>query len=430
MKKTLLFFFVGFSLISYAQDQKKTNCSTTGSTKWLEEHPELAVERALQESFTAEFAHNNDEINRSQITIPIVFHINDPTNPQKVTAAQIQSAITILNQDFNAQNSGFTSLRPEFAGIAANVGITFCLATKDPNGNATTGITYHYNNYDGREPDGTGSAVKDVSYWPSHKYLNVWVVNEPEGGDPYTSGWAYLPSSWAQQNQVDGIIYNHRYLGYTGSSEVSGPSSWQQEMAHVLTHEIGHFLNLDHTFENYCSSPGDQVSDTPPVYYHGSNNCEQLGEKCQGVTLVNDENYMDYTPCPSMYTAGQKTRILAALNSSLAGRNNLWSASNLIATGCSQSTNGLDEFGRVIPPIIFAQPNPFEDEIMVTISAPAGFYSLQLTNLIGEMIVRDNMEIGSDFYSTKLDLNTVPAGVYLIQISNGTHSSVERIIKY
>jgi len=430
MNKTLLFFFVGFSLISYAQDQKKTNCSTTGSTKWLEEHPELAVERALQESFTAEFAHNNDEINRSQITIPIVFHINDPTNPQKVTAAQIQSAITILNQDFNAQNSGFTSLRPEFAGIAANVGITFCLATKDPNGNATTGITYHYNNYDGREPDGTGSAVKGVSYWPSHKYLNVWVVNEPEGGDPYTSGWAYLPSSWAQQNQVDGIIYNHRYLGYTGSSEVSGPSSWQQEMAHVLTHEIGHFLNLDHTFENYCSSPGDQVSDTPPVYYHGSNNCEQLGEKCQGVTLVNDENYMDYTPCPSMYTAGQKTRILAALNSSLAGRNNLWSASNLIATGCSQFTNGLDEFGRVIPPIIFAQPNPFEDEIMVTISAPAGFYSLQLTNLIGEMIVRDDMEIGSDFYSTKLDLNTVPAGVYLIQISNGTHSSVERIIKY
>ena len=430
MKKTILFFFVGFSLISYAQDQKTTNCSTTGSTKWLEEHPELAVERALLESFTAEFAQNNDEINRTQITIPIVFHINDPTNPQKVTAAQIQSAITILNEDFNAQNPGFTNLRPEFAGIASNVGITFCLATKDPNGNATTGITYHYNNYDGREPDGTGSAVKDVSYWPSHKYLNAWVVNEPEGGDQYTSGWAYLPSSWAQQNQVDGIIYNHRYLGYTGSSEVSGPSSWQQEMAHVLTHEIGHFLNLDHTFENYCSSPGDQVSDTPPVYYHGSNNCEQLGEKCQGVTLVNDENYMDYTPCPSMYTAGQKTRMLAALNSSVAARNNLWSTSNLIATGCSQSTNGLDEFGTVIPPIIFAQPNPFEDEITVTISAPAGFYSLQLTNLIGEMIVRDDMEIGTDFYSTKLDLNTVPAGVYLIQISNGTHSSVERIIKY
>jgi len=430
MKKTILFFFAGFSLITYSQDQKSSKCTTTSSTKWLEEHPELAIERATLETFIAEFAENNDEITRTQITIPIVFHVNDPTNPQKVTAAQIQSAITILNQDYNAQNPGFTSLRPEFAGIASSVGITFCLATKDPNGNATTGITYHYNNYDGRAPDGTGSTVKSVSYWPSNKYLNVWVVNAPENGDTYASGWAYLPSSWALQNQVDGIIYNHRYLGYTGSSEVSGPTSWQQEMAHVLTHEIGHFLNLDHTFENYCTAPGDNVDDTPYVYYHGSNNCEQLGEKCQGVTLVNDENYMDYTPCPSMYTAGQKTRMLATLNASVAGRNNLWSASNLIATGCSQVTNGLDELGNVIRPIIFATPNPFEGSVSITISAPAGSYSLRLTNLIGEIIVDEVIAIGNDFYSTELDLNTVSSGVYLIQINNGSHASVERIIKY
>ena len=48
---------------------------------------------------------------------------------------QINSAIDILNQDYSATNSGFSSLRPEFQGIAANIGIQFCLATIDPDGN-------------------------------------------------------------------------------------------------------------------------------------------------------------------------------------------------------------------------------------------------------------------------------------------------------
>jgi hypothetical protein len=109
-------------------------------------------------------------------------------------------------------------------------------------------------------------------------------------------------------------------------------------MARVLTHEVGHYLNLMHTFENYCNSPGDEVSDTPPVYHHGSNNCQQNWTLCLGVTIVNDENYMDYSDCPSMFTEGQKTRALAAINSSVGYRNNLWSTANLIATGCQQVT--------------------------------------------------------------------------------------------
>lgn len=350
MKKVLLISILMWSASkSHAQTIR---CGTAGTAAIQTEFPELAEDHALLEQFTQQFQLPQT---RMQYTIPVVFHINDPVNPQKVTPAQIQSALAILNEDYNAQNPDFNQLRPEFAGIASNIGITFCLAQKDPNGNPTTGITYHYNSFDGRSPDGTGSDVKSVAYWPSDRYLNVWVVNTPEPGDAYTSGWAYLPSNWAQQNEVDGIIYNHRYLGYTGSSEVSGPNSWQAEMARVLTHEVGHFLNLDHTFEHYCSSPGDNVDDTPYVYYHGSNNCEQLGEKCPGVTLVNDENYMDYTPCPSMFTNGQKTRIIAALNSPVAGRNNLWSASNLIATGCS-SLAGVEEL--VVQPVVFVSPNP------------------------------------------------------------------------
>lgn len=232
--------------------------------------------------------------------------MNDHANPQKVTLAQVQSAINILNEYFNGLNPEFNSLRPQFQNIAANVGINFCLASIDPNGNATDGITYNYNSYNGREPNGYGASVKGISVWPCDKYLNIWVVNETEDdGSLCNSGWAFYPSTSLANQGLDGIVYNHRYLGYgEGSSEVSGTTSWQAHIARVLTHEVGHYLNVMHTFENYCTAPGDEVADTPPVYHHGTNNCQQLGSFCTGVNLVNDENYMDYTPCSSMFTAG------------------------------------------------------------------------------------------------------------------------------
>lgn len=322
------------------QGQTSIKCSTSEiNKKYFEEHPEAKKEREWlnKKSRLAEF--NKTAVSTS-ITIPIVFHVNDATNPQKVTLAQVQSAVDILNEDYNGLNPDFNSLRPEFQNIASNLEINFCLASIDPDGNSTNGITYHYNSFNGREPNGSGGAVKGVSVWPCDKYLNVWIVNEVEDdGDLYYSGWAFYPSTSLADQGLDGIVYNHRYLGYgEGSSDVSGPTSWQAKMARVLTHEVGHYLNLMHTFANYCTSPGDEVSDTPPVYHHGSNNCQQNWTLCSGVTIVNDENYMDYTDCPSMFTDGQKTRVLTALNSTVGYRSNLWSSANLIAVGCQSVT--------------------------------------------------------------------------------------------
>ena len=328
------------SLPFVMQGQNSIKCTTSEiNEKYFEEHPKDKLEREWlnEESRLAEF--NKTAVSTS-ITIPIVFHVNDPTNPQKVTLAQVQSAVDILIEDYNGLNPEFNSLRPEFQGIASNFEINFCLASIDPDGNSTNGITYHYNSYNGREPNGSGGAVKGVSVWPCDKYLNVWIVNEVEDdGDLYYSGWAFYPSTSLADQGLDGIVYNHRYLGYgEGSSDVSGPTSWQAKMARVLTHEVGHYLNLMHTFANYCTSPGDEVSDTPPVFHHGSNNCQQNWTLCSGVTIVNDENYMDYTDCPSMFTDGQKTRVLTALNSTVGYRNNLWSSANLIAVGCQSVT--------------------------------------------------------------------------------------------
>ena len=282
---------------------------------------------------------NKNKVSRNiNYIIPVVFHVNDSVNPQKVTYPQIQSAINILNEDFNGNNPEFNSLDPLFQNIAANIGVTFCLASKDPFGLPTTGVTYHYNNYHGMDP-----LLKSISGWPCDKYLNIWIVNEPfDDGSTYQSGYATYPSTFNANQGTDGIVYNHRYLGYgLGSSSISLPSSWGAYMARVLTHEVGHYLNLQHTFENACIFPGDDVSDTPPVDFYGSSThpCPDTSIICSGYVAVNNENFMDYSKCYSMFTEGQKTRMLDALNSTNGYRNNLWSVNNLIFTGCTNTTD-------------------------------------------------------------------------------------------
>ncbi|WP_161596661.1 M43 family zinc metalloprotease [Chitinophaga vietnamensis] len=210
--------------------------------------------------------------------------------------------------------------------LAANLHITFRLANIDPQGNPTTGVTYHFNDLDGRSPDGYGSAVKKVSYWPAEKYLNIWIVNEVEKKGVFNnSGWTFLPDDWVFANHLDGVVYNPLYLGAEGigCSQVGYPG-----MKRVLTHEVGHFLNLYHTFENGCNAPGDYVDDTPPTTVNSG--CDVNAHPCGPV--ANIENYMDYTSCTKMFTNGQRQRMYAALNSGVSMRNNLWSAANLAAT--------------------------------------------------------------------------------------------------
>jgi len=331
--KRLLLILLCLPMIGFCQTYYK--CATNEMHKM---YSVSNINKELNEIQNNLYQKNKEFSNN--YTIPVVFHINDSSNPYKVTYAQIESAINILNEDFNGSNSEFNSLDPLFQNIAANIGVTFCLASKDPLGLATNGVTYHYNNYHGMDP-----LLKSISVWPCDKYLNIWIVNEPfDDGSISQSGYATYPSTFSANQGTDGIVYNHRYLGYgLGSSSVSSPSSWGAYMVRVLTHEVGHYLNLQHTFENACMFPGDDVSDTPPVDFQGSTShlCPDLSIICSGYSAVNDENFMDYSECYSMFTEGQKIRMVDALNSTNGYRNNLWSINNLDFTGCNSSNTDI-----------------------------------------------------------------------------------------
>jgi len=108
--------------------------------------------------------------------------------------------------------------------------------------------------------------------------------------------------------------------------------------ARTLTHETGHFLSLHHVW-GPGNNPGvstncgqdDYVSDTPNTLGTTGLSCNTSQSTCGSVDNV--QNYMDYSSCEKMFTAGQVTRMYAALNSSTAQRNNLHTQSNLMATG-------------------------------------------------------------------------------------------------
>ena len=146
-----------------------------------------------------------------------------------------------------------------------------------------------------------------------------------EGG---AAGYAYLPGS-AFPSTVDGIIILSNYIGSIGTGNST--------RSHALTHEVGHFLNLLHPWGN-TNDPGvdcsgsDNVTDTPPT--EGWTSCNLAGATC-GSALDNVQNFMEYSYCPTMYTAGQKSRMRAALTSSTGQRNSLITSANLTSTGVS-----------------------------------------------------------------------------------------------
>ena len=127
---------------------------------------------------------------------------------------------------------------------------------------------------------------------------------------------------------VDGVIALSTYVGSIGTSSPTN--------SRTLTHEIGHFFNLQHVWGN-TNAPGvacgdDGVSDTPIT--KGWDHCPSSNyDVCNNGVDENFQNYMEYSYCDVMFTQGQNTRMHAALNSTVQNRNNLWTTNNLIATG-------------------------------------------------------------------------------------------------
>ncbi len=252
-------------------------------------------------------------------TIPIVFHIILQSQSQiNAVKNQLNAQLATLNRDFRKQNSDTSTIRTAFKPLASDVEIEFCFAVRDPSGNGAVGYTETITTHAAWDPDTEGDDMKSAANgghnaWNTNKYVNVWVVDIAGSQFGGTAGYAYIGSSGVHGSSVDGIVLDYS-LGF-GSTNRS------------LTHEMGHYFGLYHTWgaSGGCSDD-DGISDTPESFT-ANYGCDYSENSCNtGAGDLPDmiENYMDYSDCPAMYTVMQKNvmrTVLAGIRASLTTNN-------------------------------------------------------------------------------------------------------------
>jgi hypothetical protein len=329
-KKLLLLLFYLFVINLNAQE---SNCRAKEENELVyKNNPSSRKEKTDFDVFSRKFAAQRAKSTTSKMaavtyTIPVVFHIYGTVQSGKtVTYDKIVNHLKQLNDDFNGLNADYNTVESFFQARRATLNIQFKLAKIDPNGGCTTGVVFH----SAKNGYGNGGGYDDqiaADAWDNTKYMNIYIQNDLyNDGALNNSGVAWYPNSGMTTSNTARVVFNGAYL-YDNSSN--------KEFSATLTHEFGHFLNLIHTFDGGCTGT-DEVADTPVEDAKHTLACTP-GINCSG-DKVNIENYMGYNGaqgCYKMFTQGQITRMLAALEHP--ARKSLWQAANLTATGVNST---------------------------------------------------------------------------------------------
>lgn len=289
------------------------------------------------ESAEAEFIQSIDfdKDNATEGTvykIPVVVHIIYDTQDDNISDKQVYDALRVLNEDFRRLNADTTATRAIFKNVAADMEIEFELAKLDPQGECTTGITRTQSALSVN----ASNNVKGLVSWPNNKYMNVWVVNSislSSSTQGTVLGYAYKPNP-GQSTTFDGLVVRHDRMGTIGTGVSRG---------RTLTHEVGHYLGLDHPFRGGCFQ-GDNCADTPPAL-EANFGCDLTSNSCSVDSPdLNDqiENYMDYADdvCTNMLTQDQKAIMRNSLNVS--------NRRGYLITATNQTNTGIAD-GAVLP---------------------------------------------------------------------------------
>jgi hypothetical protein len=421
MRKYFVFIILLLNFSTFAQKTRICANAVCDSIAKMY-HPELSLRKLRYEQAIENYIkeQKNFRIAAEIIRIPVVVHIihNQLSGAflgTNITDEQIYSQLKVLNEDYRrkAGTLGFNA-----STIGADTEIEFFLASNDPDGKPSSGITRSYSSKTSFNiiNDNDRQTMSNLSYWDSNKYLNIWVA-------PFSSGYiGYGEFPYAETvegldteatENLDGVFIDYTTFGKKIGTNTKGLYSFGR----TATHEIGHWMGLYHTWgDERCGT--DYVADTPPTAAANSSAfCKDIFSTCTGSRTRNlIEDYMDYSPdsCMNIFTQGQKERMRAALDLSKRRRRVVNFAKYQLPPSST------------LQALIF--PNPtITTNIQVQVLLPSfQDFVVKINDIFGREVYTESF---SDLPSTVVTLKTkdLPAGNYILNVTSNLQQVQKRL---
>ncbi|GAB3447827.1 zinc metalloprotease [Phycicoccus ginsengisoli] len=237
------------------------------------------------------------------VTVPVVFHMVSDHENSPAEKARWQSLISAQMKVLNDSYSGAT------AADAADTPFRFSLSKVTWSVNPAWYTVVP-------SKQGVEKEMKAALYEGDARTLNVYAGNIGGG----LLGWAYFPKGYNNgRDYIDGVVMLDESM--PGGVNPDDPTkAWKYGEGDTLTHEVGHWLMLEHTFAHGCAANGDWVADTAPEAMPQFN-CPEGADTCPAPGLDPIHNFMDYTQdsCMNMFTPGQADRMSDAWQQFRAG---------------------------------------------------------------------------------------------------------------
>jgi hypothetical protein len=395
-------------------------------------------DREYYDAFVSMYDQSRGTLNGSRdgvMTIPVVFHIVYNTLEQNLPDSVLLSQLQILNEDYRRQNADAANTREIFLPVAADTEIEFRLASIDPDGNPTNGITRTQTSRNGftlnlfaventlDEVKRTADGGQDP--WDPTRYLNIWMCNITPTFLGQVMGMAYPPNdlpNWptgeaAPGIDVDGVVVHYPTVGSNNPQHMADNVA-SNNLGRTMVHEVGHYLGLRHIwgdefFADPCSED-DGIEDTPRSGGSDNNACNLNSNTC-GAGQPGDlpdmiENYMEYTRdnCYNMFTQGQKEHMRWVLQNRRAG----------LLTGEVLGVNAQDI--QTVKMEVWPNPTSHTLNVKTDMGIHAEYI---ITNVLGEVVV------SGSFNRNSLDVSHLPAGMYVITVQNRFQKGSQRFVK-
>lgn len=399
----LAFLFIGIG--SYAQQR---TCGTDAFMQEQMNNPEFrAQHEARQAKFEEKLKLNKTATSNRMMTlyIPVAVHFTAGNESDRVCLEGLaQNQVDILNNDFrgtNADISQWTAASAFYPGVNTGaLDVQFVIATQNHPANTDPdlvegekAVTIGYNFGGGSDNDANWAGYMNFVI----KDIGAGLLGySPLGGSP-AAGATVVMNTFA-------FGAGAGCTGYVPQAPFN--------LGRTVTHELGHFLNLDHTWGGGCGSD-DGVADTPdisgPTY-----SCPTVG----GVTMCGNTsltmNFMDYVDdaCMFMLTEGQTDRSTTYLST--------------IEDEYNTNVLSVEEFEAEKVFAIFPNPADHEITIQSTSNVLKKGTSIQLFDMLGRIVKDDKFD--SNLEQQKVDVSNLNEGVYLLKLASENFSTTKRIV--